>query len=65
VFLVRAEDWDNELEFRRELTPNTDQGMYHVIVILAAGDSDRIEQIIVELWNERNWRYAELPHYNP
>jgi len=64
IFLVRAEDWDNEFEFRRELTPETDEGMYHLIVILASGDSGRIEQIIEELWHERNWRYAELPDYN-
>jgi len=64
IFLVRAEDWDNEFEFRRELTPETDEGMYHLIVILASGDSGRIEQIIEEMWHERNWRYAELPDYN-
>jgi sugar-specific transcriptional regulator TrmB len=64
MFLVHAEGCYDEKEFRQDLMEDTERGLYHLIVIMAAGDSDRIEHIIAELWNERNWRYGELEDNN-
>jgi hypothetical protein len=60
MFLLHAEGCFNEMEFRQDLLEDTERSLYHLIVIMAAGDSDQIEHIIAELWNERNWRYGEL-----
>ena len=60
MFLVHAEGCYNEMELRQDLLEDTERCLYHLIVILAAGDSDRIEHIIAELWHERNARYGSL-----